>query len=194
MTRSQQATHSGNETAVSPVIGVILMISITLVIAATLSAFAGGSSASLEKTPSATIAVRSAGEGEDFSLLFEHQGGDVLRTDDLEIVTWVKTGTDSTVKHTQVADADRSDRVHPSMRLPYVYESQSDSTDREFGTAVWRPGTVAGTGNLPATAEFLGMSEDDLSGLIAKDTPIEVDIVYLPTGNLLAKTEFILGA
>lgn len=182
-----------NDTAVSPVIGVMLMITVTIIIAATLSAYVGGSTGEMKKSPQATLVVRSGGEGDDFNILFEHQGGDSLRTEDLEIVSWVK-GEDKTVtKHVQNAGSAFATIDSQTVRVPYVYNSQTGITPAvSFGPAVWRAGTVAGTGNRQATAAFLGMSEADLDDLIASNTMAEIDIVYRPGGNVLSKADIVL--
>jgi len=82
------------DSAVSPVIGVMLMLVVTIIIAAVVSAFAGGLASDTSKAPQATLSVTSVIEdikGElDASyetvypdgftakngLLFEHKGGD----------------------------------------------------------------------------------------------------------------------
>jgi FlaG/FlaF family flagellin (archaellin) len=182
------------EEAVSPVIGVMLMITVTILIAATLSAFVGGATGDLKKCPQATMIVRSGGEGTGFSIVFEQHGGDLLRTEDLEIVTWAKDPDGKMVKHIQSPDSARSPGITPPTRVPYVYESQSGITESlEFGTAVWKPGTTAGTGTRAATAGFLGVSETELDDMIATHSQVEVDIVHRPSGSIVLKTEFALG-
>jgi archaeal type IV pilus assembly protein PilA len=182
------------ESAVSPVIGVMLMITVTIILAATLSAFVGGSTGDLKKNPQVTLVVKSDGDGENFNLLFEHQGGDTLRTQDLEIVTWVKTTNGTVVKHVQDPDADRVTIEGTPVSLPIVYESQSSvGTSEEFGSAVWKSGTTAGTWDRVGTAEFLGVDETELGRLIANKTPVEIDIVHRPSGIVILKTETLLG-
>ncbi|MFA5330819.1 MAG: type IV pilin N-terminal domain-containing protein [Methanoregula sp.] len=180
--------------AVSPVIGVMLMITVTIIIAATLSAFVGGSTGSLKENPQATVVVSSEGTGDNFNLLFDHRGGDTLRTEDLAIVTWVKDPDGSMVKHEQGPDADRVNINGKSVRLPIVYDSQSSiSTSQEFGSAVWKAGTIAGTWDRAGTAEFLGVSETELDELVANRTPVEIDIVHRPSGIVILKTDILLG-
>lgn len=186
--------NNPTEHAVSPVIGVMLMITVTIIIAATLSAFVGGSTGDLKKSPQATLVVTSDGEGENINLFFEHRGGDVLRTQDLEIVTWVKTTNGTVVKHEQDPDSGRTDIEGTPVRLPIIYESQSSvGTSAEFGSAVWKSGTTAGTWNRAGTAEFLGVDEPELGRLAANKTPVEIDIVHRPSGIVILKTETLLG-
>jgi flagellin-like protein len=63
-----------NENAVSPVIGVMLMIVVTVIIAAVVSAFAGGYSDADRKAPTAVISCKAI----DGGLLFTHESGDLL--------------------------------------------------------------------------------------------------------------------
>ncbi|WP_343241749.1 type IV pilin N-terminal domain-containing protein [Methanoculleus sp. UBA312] len=82
------------DSAVSPVVGVMLMLVVTIIIAAVVSAFAGGLTSDSSKAPQATLSVTGVIEGiEDTAeddwvptypanftakngLLFEHKGGD----------------------------------------------------------------------------------------------------------------------
>lgn len=97
-----------NKEAVSPVVGVMLMLVVTIVIAAVVSAFAGGLSSSEQKTISAYFSSEvnvesvvgtmhySSGNpttytypvgynGENNYILFEHKGGDSFNLNDIEI-------------------------------------------------------------------------------------------------------------
>jgi len=98
--------------AVSPVVGVMLMLVVTIIIAAVVSAFAGGISGSQTKTPQATIVAdefhvggtydltnQSEGFGKgvpaptsdpadpaaDVYILFEHKGGDPINLANIEL-------------------------------------------------------------------------------------------------------------
>ncbi|ADN35132.1 Protein of unknown function DUF1628 [Methanolacinia petrolearia DSM 11571] len=181
------------EDAVSAVIGVMLMLAVTIIIASTVAAFAGGASTTFEDTPSASLAVYCDGSVDDgnFNIIFEHLGGDKISTDDLKIVTWIEDGGGGVIKSNHTAKSPRSS-YDPYLRLPCVYDSQmSLSNDSEFGEALWKPGAVAGTDSTDATREFLGIPEGDSLGNYG-GTPVEVTIVYLPSGNTILKTEFLL--
>ncbi len=68
----------GNE-AVSPVVGVMLMLVVTIIIAAVVSAFAGGLTESTDKAPQVSLkATYSQTDG----LTISHQGGDAIATID----------------------------------------------------------------------------------------------------------------
>ena len=76
------------ESAVSPVIGVILMVAITVILAAVIGAFVFGMGTP-EKTPAANIEITSA-EATGDTITLEHRGGDSLPMDDVKII--VKSG------------------------------------------------------------------------------------------------------
>lgn len=91
-----------NENAVSPVIGVMLMLVVTIIIAAIVSGFTGGLVSSTEKAPQASLAV-STGYVSDgnFDIKFEHQGGDAIRTSECEFITFLTLPNGTVVKHVQ---------------------------------------------------------------------------------------------
>ena len=73
-----------NENAVSPVVGVMLMLSVTVLIAALVSTYAGGFSGSVEKTPKSTI--RAVPDLSRDRISFEHNGGDPFLLSSIKIV------------------------------------------------------------------------------------------------------------
>lgn len=71
---------SFQENAVSPVVGVMLMLVVTIIIAAVVSAFAGGALSGNQKTPEATIKGTFSDSG---GMQIIHAGGDTIPTQDL---------------------------------------------------------------------------------------------------------------
>ncbi len=92
-----------NESAVSPVVGVMLMLVVTIIIAAVVSAFAGGLASEQSKAPQASLSCQAVIEDvqdtdrtdwiptypDNFAakngLLFEHKGGDAFALSDIAI-------------------------------------------------------------------------------------------------------------
>jgi FlaG/FlaF family flagellin (archaellin) len=92
-----------NEEAVSPVVGVMLMLVVTIIIAAVVSGFAGGLAGDQSKAPQATLGVTEVIQGiedDDITnydpdnppgfeahngLLFEHMGGDPFGLNDIDV-------------------------------------------------------------------------------------------------------------
>jgi len=73
-----------NEDAVSPVIGVILMVAITVILAAVIAAFVFNLGGSQEKAPTASIVAANNPEG-SASMKITHKGGDLLKAGDYKL-------------------------------------------------------------------------------------------------------------
>jgi FlaG/FlaF family flagellin (archaellin) len=69
--------------AVSPVVGIMLMLVVTIIIAAVVSGFAGGLASGTDKGPQASI---SASFSQVSGLVMTHTGGDNLLTTDLQVI------------------------------------------------------------------------------------------------------------
>ncbi|MFC6955449.1 type IV pilin N-terminal domain-containing protein [Halorubellus litoreus] len=82
-----------DEDAVSPVIGVILMVAITVILAAVIGAFVLGIGGSQEQVPQASISFEYDGgstsgfgdSGDDESVTISHDGGDSIPTGTLTV-------------------------------------------------------------------------------------------------------------
>ena len=94
--------------AVSPVIGVILMVAITVILAAVIGAFVFGISPSAEKTPNAQL--RPSYDASTDLLTLKHMGGDPIALNDCTVkATGVAcvfaAGTNLTVGRSATADS-----------------------------------------------------------------------------------------
>jgi FlaG/FlaF family flagellin (archaellin) len=92
-----------SEGGVSPVVGVMLMLSVTVIIAAIVSAAAGGLSGSGKKAPSAILEVhfyenRSYGSFSAPAMTIEHISGNPLQTKDLSITTYFRNESGQLIK------------------------------------------------------------------------------------------------
>jgi len=72
-----------NESAVSPVIGVMLMIVVTIIIAAIVAAFSGGISSDQKKTPNAVFVIAGVSTSGNGTVTFQQTGGDELALDEI---------------------------------------------------------------------------------------------------------------
>ena len=79
-----------NEDAVSPVIGVMLMLVVTIVIAAVVAAFAGGLGSDVEMAPTAALDIDAYADGK---LKVTSLSGEALTTKDIEIKVTDASGT-----------------------------------------------------------------------------------------------------
>ncbi|MFZ0675923.1 type IV pilin N-terminal domain-containing protein, partial [Methanoregula sp.] len=77
------ACQDPTERAVSPVVGVMLMLVVTIIIAAIVTAFAGGITQTGDKTPQATLTGQFS---QSSGLEMVHSGGDTLTTTNLQVI------------------------------------------------------------------------------------------------------------
>ena len=74
------------ERAVSPVIGVILMVAITVILAAVIGAFVLGIGGDQNATPTASISLDADdGGADDSTVTIGHNGGQTLQLDELQL-------------------------------------------------------------------------------------------------------------
>ncbi|HON81219.1 MAG TPA: type IV pilin N-terminal domain-containing protein [Methanoregulaceae archaeon] len=116
--------------AVSPVVGVMLMLVVTIIIAAVVSGFAGGLVSSTEKAPQASIAVSTGTVDGNFDIKFEHQGGDPIRTKDCEFITFLTLPNGTVVKHVQTPTSSVARSEKPQIAMThYTYSRGPHLTD-----------------------------------------------------------------
>ena len=143
--------------AVSPVIGVMLMLSITIIIAAVLMAFAGGMTDDKPATPSVDLSAEFVKSGEDIVLRLSHNGGDTLNPKDIRVTAYVTTETAS------------GEQLIIKDLIP------ADDTAWNAGESILL--TADKTKNL------LGIS--DVSSAAEKSTPVEIGIYHIPSANVI---------
>lgn len=162
-----------NENAVSPVIGVMLMIVVTVVIAAIVSAFAGGVTEGSDTAPTASIQCKIVKESEDNAVLtFKHISGDSINTANLRI--YISYTDDSGAPHLNRTSAGDnkvasgltdSDGNSVSATIPYLTDVKvgdvGDSTTN-FGNFMWKTGQILSTGNSEGFEAIIGVSPSDI--------------------------------
>ena len=99
----KSAWRGTTEEGVSPVVGVMLMLAVTVIIAAIVSAAAGGLSGTEKKAPSVVLEVHyydnlSYGSFSVPAMKIEHVSGNPLQTKDLSITTYFRNKTGQIVK------------------------------------------------------------------------------------------------
>ena len=142
--------------AVSPVIGVMLMLSITIIIAAVLMAFAGGMADTKPSTPSVDLSAEFVKSGEDIVLRLSHNGGDTLNPKDIRVTAYVTTemssGEQLIIK--DIIGDDNAWNAGESILL---------TTDK--------------------TKSLLGI--DNVNSAAEKSTPVEIGIYHTPSTNVI---------
>ena len=173
-----------SDDAVSPVIGVMLMLVITIVVAGVIAVFGTGMAGNTETAPNVVLDIKilsniealadedHAGElrGPDFQIL--HVSGDPLNTGDIEIqIAWTdqynkfheSTYSASEFKQNVGSVGGRSQPMYVKMHVPYTgvdYTYGSGGMyDFYFGDVELTPGL-----RLTATTDFLPMGGDNNVG------------------------------
>lgn len=89
-----------DEKGVSPVIGVILMVAITVILAAVIASFVFGLGSKAPKSaPQAQLTLSDAGDSLDSSsntqsvFKLSHNGGEVIRLDEIKVFVYYSNGT-----------------------------------------------------------------------------------------------------
>lgn len=82
-----------NEEAVSPVIGVILMVAITVILAAVIAAFVFGLGGQQQNAPTASIVAANNPDTPGTDLKIQHKGGDMLKGGDYKLSVVAASGT-----------------------------------------------------------------------------------------------------
>ena len=143
--------------AVSPVIGVMLMLSITIIIAAVLMAFAGGMADTKPATPSVDLSAEFVKNGSDIVLRLSHNGGDALNPKDIRVTAYVTTETAS------------GEQLIIKDLIP------ADDTAWNAGESI--------TLDAEKTKSLLGLT--DVTEAAEKSTPVEIGIYHTPSTNVI---------
>ena len=151
--------------AVSPVIGVMLMLSITIIIAAVLMAFAGGMADTKPATPSVDLSAEFVKSGEGIVLRLSHNGGDALNPKDIKVTAYVTTETASG-EQLIIKDIIGDDNA-------------------------WNAGETI-TLTADKTKNLLGIS--DVSSAASLSTPVEIGIYHIPSSNVIFQNTILMEA
>ncbi|QYZ80330.1 type IV pilin [Methanofollis formosanus] len=201
----KQEHKTGNE-AVSPVVGVMLMLVVTIIIAAVAGAFAGNLSGNAEKAPSAAIDVKitsNGGEsGNEYVMTFEHLGGDPIPTKDLKILTF----------YTEPGGLPHSNEITPLVRgrdifgdgkkvkIPFLNDVSKGSPgdpEVDFGSFTFMSGDILSSGTTIGTgsnygAGILGFDIINDEYGFGEGSPVEVKLIHLPSGKEIYSKEVIV--
>ncbi|ADN35137.1 conserved hypothetical protein [Methanolacinia petrolearia DSM 11571] len=158
------------EDAVSPVIGVMLMIVVTVIIAAIVSGFAGGMSDNQNTAPTAAIQCSIVKEDADNVVMtLKHVSGDSLKTADLRFyVSYVNsTGTPVQERTQGVSVEGFTDTEGNTVNatVPYLTDVKVGDVgddDTNYGNFIWNPGQIITTGNGEGFEAITGLDPEDV--------------------------------
>jgi FlaG/FlaF family flagellin (archaellin) len=194
-----------NSEAVSPVIGVMLMLVVTIIVAAAVSAFAGGFANDQKETPVAQIDVQLKTEGSYPKLVFTHLGGDSLDTGDLKIITYYHDvtrsqfdhATEVIYKHTTDGSLDPTIPANNYNAADYAAGAGSLVSNDGYPCTVskgvpvkyWGNSTMM-PGDIYTTIDAVSL-ESVITTQSVGDEPIEVEIIHIPSGKAIFRGEVI---
>jgi len=195
-----------NEHAVSPVVGVMLMLVVTIIIAAVVSAFAGGLTTGKEKAPQASIDVKIKTDMDDTMggtatvMTFAELSGDPIQTKDLAIITYYTNKTGAVYKNKQTALSEAADinGWGTLTRVPFLndmrYGYYGGNAKVDFGNYTWRSGDVLSTGTTAGTAQLLAINSTSAPYTIAdpdfgSGSVVDVKILHIPSGQYILDKE-----
>ncbi|MCM1986983.1 type IV pilin [Methanococcoides seepicolus] len=143
-----------NEDAVSPVIGVILMVAITVILAAVIAAFVFGMGPA-EMAPQASVRGSADSDGSNIIKL-EHQGGDAIILDSAHTTVIVSgnTSTDGTITFNASSDTEFT-----AGETLYVYFNGTYPQLGEAGVA----GNAAGIDDIAISGDTLNVKFIDVT-------------------------------
>ncbi|WP_292368013.1 type IV pilin N-terminal domain-containing protein [Methanoregula sp. UBA64] len=210
------------ESGVSPVVGVMLMLAVTIMIAAIVSATAGNFSNTEKKAPSAIldVSIYAHKQYDGFStpaMIIRHVSGNVLQTKDLQIVTYYTVPGTSTISRGSLMgerSVDMKGSSVPSGVLFIKDDSRFTDPDSQanwFGnaSATFKPGDIlvtpaqscngedAYTGN-PELKENPGMDQLFPNVNFGKDefSPggvVSVKIIHTPSGQIIFDKDVVIS-
>ena len=143
--------------AVSPVIGVMLMLSITIILAAVLMAFAGGMTDDKPATPSVDLSAEFVKSGEGIVLRLSHNGGDALNPKDIKVTAYAASASSS------------GEQLIIKDLIP------ADDTAWNAGESI--------TLDAEKTKSLLDI--DNVNSAAEKSTPVEIGIYHTPSTNVI---------
>ena len=190
------------EDAVSPVIGVMLMLVVTVVIAAVVVVFSTGLAGSTATTPSALLEVEyiqmsDMGEympefnGVMANFGIKHKGGDPIPLKDIQITIEQRGGTDGVIQIVKATDS-VDEKINPMFDDAMNYGGYAlPLSVLGKGGDVWDVEPYSGvnfeTGDVLRVVYWDGR---DSAVLLRSGTIIKWTISYIPTTSIIAKGEF----
>lgn len=183
---------SNRDRAVSPVIGVILMVAITVILAAVIGTFVLGLGDNLEQTPSASASITdieladgTSLDGKTDEITVEHRGGDSLNAEETTLLVRYEgesirfaasTGKEGETFRT-------GDRMTVSLEIAdAATDSDRSSNDLSYNNATNTSKLVIGT------TDFNTDSEDNNQTLIIQSgDKVEVLLIHEGTGDTIAR-------
>ena len=150
--------------AVSPVVGVMIMLTVTVILAAVLTAFAGGFADTNLASPSADLSAEFVLSGDESVLKLSHNGGEPLNPEDITVSAYVRT----------------SDSSGTSLRISEIYNGNT-----------WTAGdSILLTKDY--TLKLLGISESAANNAFGLSTPVDISFHHKPSSEIISKVSILM--
>lgn len=162
-----------NEEAVSPVIGVILMVAITVILAAVIAAFVFGMGTP-QKTPQANLQITKATTAGVSYIAIEHKGGDPLALKDIKIIITQASNT-TTFDPASTTAIDAALSVTQFMNIS--------------GMNVTGTNAIGVGANKDSTTDTGATSTKTTGAGLLANKNVKVTFIYNPSGQKLAEIE-----
>jgi flagellin-like protein len=127
-----------DDDAVSPVIGVILMVAITVILAAVIGTFVLGLGENVQETsPTASITFDQQSEpsASETTVKISHDGGDSLSTDEITLALELSDGTSADLN--QTASDWSSNEITAGDTVKVAHDDDNDLEDGDIVKVVW---------------------------------------------------------
>lgn len=177
--------------AVSPVIGVMLMLVVTLVIAAFVSVFAGNALGSAQTAPVSMFEVKILSDGKEtpeYTALINLVSGDSIAPEDLRIVTYTKND-DGIVRGYNTLDSFTTDeRIIPGTVI------KASGNTQITGKSLYSKGQDIAKTKLGTLGTLLGfdLTTKNTKNNFKKYSVVNVEIVHVPSQQTLYSKEVIV--
>lgn len=196
------------ESAVSPVIGVMLMLVVTIIIAAFVSVFAGGTFSSTEVAPSASLDVSIISNGgnskDQYVMLIKHLGGDSIASGDMQVVSYYTTPDGNMIggSLSKTLPAIKAGKLSYSqdldVKIPYLNDlsiGKPGGKGTNLGEYTFAPGDILSTGDSFGTAVALfgvlttgTVTEKTYTDYgFRRGSLVEVEIIHTPSQKSIYK-------
>ncbi len=185
-----------NREAVSPVVGVMLMLVATIIIAAVVSGFAGGMTGDIRAAPNAmfdvkidTVVPDNMG-GVQQVMSFEQLSGDRIATKDLQIITYHTCSNGTIIK--MINDAKSAPfteygktKIFPTLNDVTKVGYSGNNPLADFGNYTLTAGDIMAVRPAAGITQFLGfeISEGDI---------VDVKILHIPSEKYVYDREVIV--
>ena len=184
---------------VSPVIGVILMVAITVILAAVIASFVFGMGSKIKAAPNVQLVLSDAEDKldsqNDVILYIEHYGGDTLKCEELKIKVYDKTqnrvgvlewNSQYNVFEGSFGNGNLVIPVNTTFNGGFqtnVYYSEGNfSVQSQDGIRY----TVTANGVIQV-GDVVALVED--SNLFTNNATIEIQIIHIPTNSIIYDSE-----